>query len=368
MLARQLSKKIFTRVLNKRALNFVKSKLSPSQNGFIRGCQGPLFVLSEVVRNSLAHGRKLAVIAVDLKKAFDSVSHPCLWYQVHTIGIGGKLFTAMRALYDNVFCSVMINGEKTRKFHVQQGVLQGDPLSTTLFLIYINSLLETIQSLNLGVRFFLGEHEISEFILTDIAYADDFTATTTDLDNVQPILDAIRAWSRKWRILVNIPKTVVMIVGSTKEDRNRKYFFGDSQISIKRSAKTLGVIFNDRGTWKDHVNYVLDRARKAQHNIAFLLKNYELDVDLRLEFWRSKVLSIIVNAGEMWTPNKSDMRKMEAFQTTSLKNVLGCPVGTADAAVWFLDTSQWSWPGENFGSSEGYNFVPRVQALWVQKS
>lgn len=81
-------KKIFTRVLNKRALDFVKSKLSPSQNGFIRGCQGPLFVLSEVIRNSVAQKKKLAVIAVDLKNAFDLVSHPCLWYQVHTIGIG----------------------------------------------------------------------------------------------------------------------------------------------------------------------------------------------------------------------------------------------------------------------------------------
>lgn len=152
----------------------------------------------------------------------------------------------MRALYDDVFCSVLVNGEKTKKFRVQQGVLQGDPLSTTLFLIYINSLLKAIQSLNLGVRFFLGERELSEFVLTDIAYADDFTATTPDLDNVQPILDAIRAWSRIWRILVNIPKTVVMIVGSTRKDRNRKYFFGDSQISVKRSAKALGVIFNDR--------------------------------------------------------------------------------------------------------------------------
>lgn len=79
--------------------------------------------------------------------------------------------------------------------------------------------------------------------------------------------------------------------------------------------------------------YVLERARKAQHNIAFLLKNYELDVDLRLEFWRSKVLSIVVDACEIWTPNKSDMRKIESFQTISLKSFLGCPIGTADAAV-----------------------------------
>lgn len=126
-------KKIVSRILNKRALDFVKGRLSPSQTGFIRGCWGPLFTLAEAIKNLIAQNQKLALIAVDLKKAFDSVQHPCLWYRVHKFGIRGKLFISVRALYDEVYCSAQINGERTARFPVQHGVLQGDPLSTIFF-------------------------------------------------------------------------------------------------------------------------------------------------------------------------------------------------------------------------------------------
>ena len=80
------------------------------------------------------------------KKAFDTVNWDCLWYKLLMMGIGGKMFHAVKSLYNNVKCVLKVNDIITPFLDVMLGVKQGCRLSPTLFAICIDDLAEEIKA------------------------------------------------------------------------------------------------------------------------------------------------------------------------------------------------------------------------------
>ena len=75
---------------------------------------------------------------IDFKKAYDFVDRNILWNRLLETGIKGKLFSAIRSLYNSVKSCVRINGLKTGGFDVNIGLRQGCNLSPILFNLFIN--------------------------------------------------------------------------------------------------------------------------------------------------------------------------------------------------------------------------------------
>ena len=70
------------------------------------------------------------------------------------MGIKGKLWRVVRSLYANNRSCVFFEGKSCEFFSINQGVAQVCTLSPTLFLIYINGLLNEIEKCpELGVKF-----------------------------------------------------------------------------------------------------------------------------------------------------------------------------------------------------------------------
>ena len=82
-------------------------------------------------------------------------------------GVSGKLFIAIKALYNSVTSCVRINGSLTEWFEVNTGLRQGCSLSPVLFNLFINDLATKIKALDLGVDIGNGAK------LGILLYADD---------------------------------------------------------------------------------------------------------------------------------------------------------------------------------------------------
>ena len=61
------------------------------------------------------------------------------------------MYRALISIYDNVWCSVRLNGLNTEWFEVKCGLKQGCALSSILFNLYINDLIRRINELNVGI-------------------------------------------------------------------------------------------------------------------------------------------------------------------------------------------------------------------------
>ena len=102
---------------------------------------------------------------LDLSKAFDTVPRELLFQKLLDLGVSGKMFRVIVDLFSQNSAKVFVNGYFTRDFSINRGVLQGSKLGPILFNIFINDLLDKLNSGEFGAL--LDNIRISELGLAD---------------------------------------------------------------------------------------------------------------------------------------------------------------------------------------------------------
>lgn len=88
--------------------------------------------------------------------------------KLQQLGVKGSLWTLIDDCHTDTFCSVAVNQKNSNWFPISQGVRQGGVLSTFLFLVFINDLLQELQNQNPNT----GIHSIRS---SNPALADDIS-------------------------------------------------------------------------------------------------------------------------------------------------------------------------------------------------
>ena len=164
--------KLYSRVINNRLLKHLELNhmLHEGQGGFRlgRSCIDNIFSLNELIQGRIREGKSTLAFFLDVKKAYDTVWRDGLRYKMWEMGIKGKVWRVVRSLYANNRSCVCLEGKSSEFFSINQGVAQCCTLSPTLFLIYINGLLNEIEKCpELGVKF-------SKTKMSGHLFADDF--------------------------------------------------------------------------------------------------------------------------------------------------------------------------------------------------
>jgi hypothetical protein len=110
---------------------------------------------------------------------------------------------ALKELYSNMECSVRLNGNMTDWFNVDSGLKQGCILSSIMFNIYVNSLIDDINALNIGI-------DIDNEKLAILLYADDVVLLAENEKDLQKMLDVLNFWCKNNALYVNVNKSKIM--------------------------------------------------------------------------------------------------------------------------------------------------------------
>ena len=237
------SSKLFTMVLNTRLTVYLDANeiIVDEQNGFrkLRSCADHLFTLCSIIRNRKSKGLSTFSCFIDMTKAFDNVDIECMLSKLLANGISGNFYRIVKHLYTMPKSCVLVNNLQTKYFDVHCGVKQGDIISPTLFSLYVNDLVNELNSLNLGVP-------IDDENICALLYADDIVIFSDTEDNLQTLLDGVYKWCTQWRLRINLNKT--NIVHFRKQSQNRTEFqfkIGENIIEIKETYKYLGCILSE---------------------------------------------------------------------------------------------------------------------------
>ncbi len=106
------------------------------------------------------------ILLIDLRKAFDSVSHQALFKRLREIKLPSWFIQYLLNFYQSATVTIKCADGETESIPINCGVLQGDPLSPLLFNIVFDIALRDLGS---AVR----------------AFADDLALTATSLRNLQ---------------------------------------------------------------------------------------------------------------------------------------------------------------------------------------
>ncbi len=207
-----------TPVLSKLIEVLIRNQIAPhinaSQNVLQRGFTAQsssvncALIVEEYLRECRDMNKVAYVAFLDAKAAFDVVSHPNLLRKLYNVGFEGKCWTMIQNLYQGASRVVKWNGLVSECFKIDQGVRQGGVLSSDLYKVYVNDLLNRICESGLGAS-------IGSIHCAAPTCADDITLMSTDPDELQLLLDMSHDYSCMEQYTLQPTKSVILKVKRT---------------------------------------------------------------------------------------------------------------------------------------------------------
>ena len=123
--------KVFARMLHNRLSSILENEQSDDQFGFCpnRRIEDVFAVLESVISKTIEWNVPLWMVSIDLRKAFDRISHRALFQSLREQNVPESYIQLLGLLYQNQ--TGCVNGSKA--FPILRGVKQGDIISPMLF-------------------------------------------------------------------------------------------------------------------------------------------------------------------------------------------------------------------------------------------
>ena len=172
---------------------------------------------------ALDNGHIIDIIYTDFQKAFNSVSHKRLLSKIKSYGTEGNILNWTNTFLNNRRQRVLINGTCLEWKKVLSGVSQGSILGPILFVVYINNI---IDNLNSQVYFFVDDMKLYRRIYND-----------TDYNVLRSDIDKIDQWTRLLLLKLNSDKYKCMTFSINKKKTNDRKYFLNTPLGVNELQK-----------------------------------------------------------------------------------------------------------------------------------
>ena len=195
------------------------------------------------------------ILLLDFSEAFDRINNHFLMTKMEGMDIDPILMAWVRNFLTGRRQRVKIGKFVSSLEPVNGGVPQGTVLGPILFIIMINDLLMEYQA-----RW---------------KYVDDSTLTETitrdQPSSLQTTLNSINQWCETCDMRLNTKKCKELLICFWKHKPDVSPLILNNQpIEVVKSAKLLGLIFNDHLKWNDQVGQIVKKSSKRLYMLRLL--------------------------------------------------------------------------------------------------
>lgn len=264
--------------------------ISTCQHGFIknRSTTSNLLEYKHFICSSFAKCTQVDSVYTDFAKAFDKVNHVILCKKIEALGVHGCLLRWIKSYLCRRSQLVALKGVTSLPILVTSGVPQGSHLGPLFFNVYINDLIECLAC-------------------PCVLYADDMKvynniSSVSDALKLQNDLDVIANWCNSNEMSLNIDKCV--IISFTNKANKIDFNYSLNNVSLKRvtSVKDLGIIFDDRLTFREHYDYIVGKSSRLLGFISRSTLNFKNPTSF-IHLYCSLVRSILEYNSCIWSPH-----------------------------------------------------------------
>ena len=201
--------KIYSQILSNRLNSWTDrhEKISNCQFGFQKGKSTVdcIFIFHSIVYKMLNSGKKVYAAFLDYEKCFDKINRLFLFQKLIAQNVSCKMINAIKAMYSTVRSYIRCNNETSDFIRSDTGVKQGDPSSPLLAMMFMNDIINYINS---DIEGIVTINELKLFILL---YADDQVIISTSAISLQSMINDVQNYCDMWGLKINPGKSKIMI-------------------------------------------------------------------------------------------------------------------------------------------------------------
>ena len=250
--------KLFEKLIVKRLLNFLNKYniLSQHQFGFRKNHSTTLALINIIdnIYQNLNDNHFVIGIFLDLSKAFDAIDISLLSKKLYYYGVRGKIHDWFVSYLTNRKQYVYVNNVSSDIKCINCGVPQGSVLGPILFLLFINDL-TSIPALADMLKLFADD--------TNLFISDSNITHLETKCNIA--LTVLAEWMSANKLTINYEKTCYMLFRphlSKKLNYSLNVTINNTIINCVESIKFLGIILDNKLTWKLHIDDIYNSLMK----------------------------------------------------------------------------------------------------------
>ena len=243
---------------------------------------------------------------IDFEKAYDMVWRKGVLYKLDKLGFDGNIFNWVNAFFQDRSLQVQVGNSLSQSFVFQNGLPQGSVISPILFLIAINDLKPQ------GVKYSLFADDAA---LWKCGKNVDYLEST-----MQSALDYIQEWCDSWGFKISIIKSNFVFFHRGKEKRITLEI-NNHPLQMVKKVTFLGMVFDHRFTWRDHIDYLINKCQKRINVLKLLTgSKWGADKSTMVILYKTLIRSVL-DYGCVVYHSASDtvLQKLDVIQSQSLR-------------------------------------------------
>lgn len=291
-------------------------KLTPINQFGFRSGHSTTHQITRIVADIKSHFNKrqnTTMMMLDMQKAFDRVWIEGLIYKMSTQQIPPYMCKLIQSYLTERTFRVKINNVKSDAKIIAAGVPQGSVLGPKLYTLYISDLP-------------LFEKTKTAVYADDTAIYSHSYYTDVARKQLQIHSNILQPYFKKWKLTMNAEKTE--IINFTKKFTNNKMYtklkIQGQEIEPVHKVKYLGVILDDKLTFREHISSVIQKGYISLKCIYSLMISTKLTTQTKLLMYKTIIRPILTYACAAWCgAAPTNILKLQRFENKCLRLAVG---------------------------------------------
>jgi Reverse transcriptase (RNA-dependent DNA polymerase)/RNase H len=315
--------KALERMANRRLVHHLESRglLPKEQHGFRKehSTADALNILQTTICEAFRRGKYVALLSLDLSKAYDTCWRRGILNWLLNKGINGHMLAFIQNFMTNRRMKVIVDDVTSEEQHIENGVVQGAVISVTLFLAAMADIVK-----------------VKQVDSVMVGYADDWNVLETGKSprvahkKLQETANKLERWTNKTGFTISTEKTITMMLHKKNQTAGMVPFKmsikmrGDTIKEVK-THRILGLTFDWRLTWEAHLKDAKSKGMQRLNIIRCLAgTRWGGDQHTLLSAHRAIVESVIRYGESAYgSASHAELNKLETVQNFGIRAAIG---------------------------------------------
>ena len=283
-----------------------------------RSTEDALFIVRRRMEQAIAaRGGRALVLALDWRKAFDSISPDRLFWALQRFGVSESMLAVVKDIYKSRVFKVADSGVESGEHPQKAGISQGCPLSPFLFGIVMTVLMSDAR----GMLSEKAKIACERGELEDVLFADDTLLLGSHGPHVEEYMKTVERAGLEYGLQIHWGKVALVAVGRNVPVHTPE----GKEIKSQESMVYLGSTLHTNGKFTSEISRKLGAAHATFRSMHQVWKSSMIAKSRKLELFESYIISKLkYGVASVWL-SVADLRRLDGFQAACLRKLLKIP-------------------------------------------